>query len=402
MLSKRNYFFIILYALLVIVFFSSLSIYFWEKIKDKEATQINIVMTSFQEKIIIDLNKKKLAPTKNILTKILTILNYNGLEVYNKKNKTQFVILGNELKDKNYKKLTYTFPQEDLSDWEFVFLKQNGTSLKTGPLPFSVLLLLALISIIHLAFLIWKNIFIPLTEKINAELKSAKNIEVSTRNSKIISEYSQKVILLINKDLQVLNIQSQFSNQIFDTNLKDKNILESFFKKFNLLNQQLNKIESSFYLLFGDDTIQFSAVSSHLPKQATINFGQTFKSFNFFYIPLLDNDHKVEKVIISLIENTETKVLRKVVTSMKLQAKVLEDLHFNKDNKILFQSLLKTKSLVITQIKSVCSRLNNDFDPSFKEMFFYELFKVTPDLPFFKAFVSDTKIKLEKKIGKFL
>ena len=29
---------------------------------------------------------------------------------------------------------------------------------------------------------------------------------------------------MINKDLQVLNIQSQFSNQIFDTNLKDKNI----------------------------------------------------------------------------------------------------------------------------------------------------------------------------------
>ena len=383
---------------MVIIFCSSLSIYFWEKVKDKGSTQTNIVMTSFQEQIINDLNKKKLDPAKNTLTKILSILNYGGVEVYNTKNKTQFVILGNELKDKNYKKVNYTFPPKSPSDWEFVFLKRNGRDLKTGLLSFNVLLLLAFICIIHLGFIIWKNIFIPFNEKIDNELKSVKKVEESTRNAKIVSEYSQKVIILINKDLQILNVQSQFSNQIFDTNLKDKNILESFFKKFNLLDKQLTKIESSFYLLFGDDTIQFSAVSSHLPKQATINFGQTFKSFNFFYIPLLDNDHKVEKVIISLVENTETKVLRKLVTSMKLQAKVLEDLYLNKDDQLLFKCLLKTKSLAITQIKSICSRLNNDFDPSFKEMFFYELSKATPKLPFFKAYVSDTKAKLEKKL----
>ena len=83
---------------------------------------------------------------------------------------------------------------------------------------------------------------------------------------------------------------------------------------------------------------------------------------------------------------------------MKLQAKVLEDLYLNKGDQILFKCLLKTKSLAITQIKSICSRLNNDFEPSFKEMFFYELSKATPKLPFFKAYVSDTKVKLEKKL----
>ena len=137
---------------MVIIFCSSLSIYFWEKVKDKEATQTNIVMTSFQEQIITDLNKKRLDPAKNILTKILSILNYGGIEVYNTKNKTQFVILGNELKDKNYKKVNYTFPPKTPSDWEFVFLKRNGRSLKTGLLSFNVLLLLAFICISLLLF----------------------------------------------------------------------------------------------------------------------------------------------------------------------------------------------------------------------------------------------------------
>ena len=404
-IPKKNYLFFILYAFLIIGFFCSLSLYYWDHIKTKNQANIHPqqFMKMFYYDIVKNLNQKNTEESKVFLKKMISILNYDGLEVYNDLNKISFTILEKELKNNDYHKIPFIFPHKKASPWNFIFLKQNGhlgsKGFKNGPLPFNLLILLAIVSIIHLTVLIWKKIIRPTVESITHEITSQNASHQFLQNSKIASEYSQKIIILIDQNLNILNSQSQFAFQLFQQNIENHNVIDFFFKRFNISSKKISKIESSLALIFGDDTIQYSAVNSHLPKQSTIELGKSIKSFNFFYSPLLNKNNQVEKIVISLNQNTEIKILRKTIYNLQQKTKILEDLYGIDNKGKIRESLIKIKSLLVTQITTVLSKCHSDFDPSFKVMFFYELSKKTPDIPFFKAFINENKTKLEKKLN---
>ncbi len=404
-IPKKNYLFFILYSFLIIGFFCSLSLYYWDHFKTKNQTNIQPqqFMKMFYNDIVKNLNQEKSEESKIFLKKMISLLDYDGLEVYNRLNKMTFTIQEKELPYNDYHKIPFIFPQKKASPWKFVFLKRNhpkgSKDLKNGPLSFNLLIFFAIVSIIHLTILIWKNIIRPTVNSMTQEFSSQNVSHQLLQNSKIVSEYSQKIIILIDQNLNILNPQSQFAYKIFQQNIENHNVIDFFFKRFNISGNKINKIESSLALIFGDDTIQYNAVNSHLPKQSTIGLGKSIKSFNFFYIPLLNKNNQVEKIVISLNQNTEIKILRKTIFSLQQKTKILEDLNGIENKEKIYGSLIKIKSLLTTQITTVLSKCNSDFDPSFKVMFFYELSKITPDIPFFKAFICENKTKLEKKLN---
>ena len=173
-------------------------------------------------------------------------------------------------------------------------------------------------------------------------------------------------------------------NQIFQGNIKGLSIIKGFFGKFLFLSHELSRIESSLILSFGDDAIQFSAVSGHFPKQGVIHIGNKIKHFNFFYIPILDDNHNVKHILISLIENTEIRALRKTINHIKRENSITQDIIFTQDKKLVLKKLLTSKQFVFNQISEMSSKFSQGYGPSFKNMLFYEFYKALPDLPFLK------------------
>ncbi len=403
-IPKKHFLFFFLYAFLVLIFFCSLSIYLWESFKNNQITetQKERTLNMFKEEIIYNFKEKKLKSNERILKIITDILEVDGIEVYWKSKKPTLIFKVENLENKNFYKIPFFFNSKKESQIKFIFLKlsSNGEEkkLKQGPVPFSILLIGAFICILHLSFLIWKNIFAPLFQKFDKDLSKSSMKLNDYKSLKIASDFSQKILVLVDENLSILNDQSTFSKQIFQGNIKNKNIVEEFFNKFLFLSNELSRIESSLILSFGDDAIQFSAVSGHLPKQGTLHIGNKTKHFNFFYIPLLDDYNHVQHILISLVENTEIQTLRKTINKIKRETSIEKDLLLFDKKEDLLKKLIQSKNFIANQISSINSKLSNEFDLSFKNMLFYELYKILPDAPFLKASIQNIKIKMERKL----
>jgi len=403
-IPKKHYLFFSLYTFLVLTFFCSLSIYLWENIKTHQITEVQKERTlnMFKEELIYNFDKNKIKSNKRILKIITDILEVDGIEVYWESEKPTLTFKVENLENKNFYKVPFFFSSKKEPPLKFIFLKlsSNGEekSLKEGPIPFSILLIGAFICILHLSFLIWKNIFNPFFQKINSHINESSNTVSDFKALKIASEFSQKVLILVDENQTILNDQSIFSNQIFQGNIKNGDIVKDFFSKFLFLSHELSRIESSLILSFGDDTIQFSAVSGHFPKQGTLHVGNNTKHFNFFYMPLLDDHHNVKHILISLIENTEIQTLRRTINKIKKEHSIEKDILLSNHKEEFLKKIIQSKNFIGNQIKEINSKLSNEFDQSFKNMLFYELYKIIPESPFLKASIQNIKVKMERKL----
>ena len=401
---KKHYLFFLLYSFLVISFFCSLSIYLWENLKNQKITETQKERTieMFKDEIIYNFEKKQIKNNKRILKIITDILKVDGIEVYWKSEKPTLTFKVENLENKNFYKIPFFFSSKKEQPIKFIFLKlsSNGKDekLKQGPIPFSILLIGAFICILHLSFLIWKSIFKPILKGIDKDVSESTNKMGDFKALKIASDFSQKILLLVDENLSVLNDQSVFSNQVFQGNIKNENVVNEFFGKFLFLSHEPSRIESSLILSFGDDTIQFSAVSCHFPKQGTLHVGNQTKHFNFFYMPLLDDHHNVQHILISLVENTEIQTLRRIINKVKKESSIEKDILKADNGEEFLKKLTKSRNFIATQLKQINSKLTNEFDQSFKNMLFYELYKILPEAPFLKASIQNIKVKMERKM----
>ncbi|MEC8624366.1 MAG: hypothetical protein VXY34_06070 [Bdellovibrionota bacterium] len=356
----------------------------------------------FKDEIIYNFEKKQIKNNKRILKIITDILKMDGIEVYWKSEKPTLTFKVENLENKNFYKIPFFFSSKKEQPIKFIFLKlsSNGKDekLKQGPIPFSILLIGAFICILHLSFLIWKSIFKPILKGIDKDVSESTNKMGDFKALKIASDFSQKILLLVDENLSVLNDQSVFSNQVFQGNIKNENVVNEFFSKFLFLSHELSRIESSLILSFGDDTIQFSAVSCHFPKQGTLHVGNQTKHFNFFYMPLLDDHHNVQYILISLVENTEIQTLRRIINKVKKESSIEKDILKADNEEEFLKKLTHSRNFIATQLKQINSKLTNEFDQSCKNMLFYELYKILPEAPFLKASIQNIKVKMERKM----
>ena len=224
---KRHYLFFLLYSFLVISFFCSLSIYLWENLKNQKITETQKERTieMFKDEIIYNFEKKQIKNNKRILKIITDILKVDGIEVYWKSEKPTLTFKVENLENKNFYKIPFFFSSKKEQPIKFIFLKlsSNGKDekLKQGPIPFSILLIGAFICILHLSFLIWKSIFKPILKGIDKDVSESTNKMGDFKALKIASDFSQKILLLVDENLSVLNDQSVFSNQVFQGNIKN-------------------------------------------------------------------------------------------------------------------------------------------------------------------------------------
>ena len=403
-IPKKHYLFFSLYIFLLVAFFCSLSIYLWENIKNKQITHIQKERTLniFKDEIINNFEKKQIKSNQRILKMITDILKLDGIEVYWKSEKPNLTFKVENLENQNFYKIPFFFNSQKELPLKFVFLKlslnKKNKTLQKGPIPFSILLIVAFICILHLSFLIWRDIFKTFIQKVDKDINESTHQIDEYKALKLASDFSQKILILVDENLCILNDQSVFSNQVFQGDIKNGNIVKEFFSKFLFLSHELSRIESSLILSFGDDAIQFSAVSGHFPKQGTLHIGNQTKHFNFFYMPLLDNYHNVQHILISLIENTEVQTLRKTINKIKREMSIEKDILLTNEKEDLQKKLIQSKNFIANQIVQINSKLINEFDQSFKNMFFYELYKVLPDVKFLKASIQNIKIKMERKL----
>ena len=66
-------------------------------------------------------------------------------------------------------------------------------------------------------------------------------------------------------------------------------------------------------------------------------------------MPLLDNHHNVQYILISLVENTEIQTLRRIINKVKKESSIEKDILKADNEEDFLKKLTKSRSFIATQ-----------------------------------------------------
>ena len=165
----------------------------------------------------------------------------------------------------------------------------------------------------------------------------------------------RKAVFLIDGNWIVIPPVSEFTHQVFESDIIGKDVLTTVFKDMDQESEDFSDLKSALCLVYGDDEFQFSIIYDNLPKKILfITESGDEKILSISYIGLYNSDELLETIMLVVDDVTEREKLEKEINLKKQESEKsiqlitemanaeIEDIEmFLTNSQNLIQSLIK-------------------------------------------------------------
>jgi len=156
-----------------------------------------------------------------------------------------------------------------------------------------------------------------------------QKVAEQTRDIRSMLENTKIGLMSITKDLKVHKDYAKYLETIVEQpSLSDKDFVDVLLRNSKLGPDEVGKIMTALEYTLGEDELYFTVNAGCFPREIEATFGNTSKVLDLDWSPVLDANGRVEKVLLSVRDVTETLRLRKEAEqgrrSLKMLSEVLE------------------------------------------------------------------------------
>ena len=139
-----------------------------------------------------------------------------------------------------------------------------------------------------------------------------EQVQEHVRDIKSMLENTKIGLFSVTKELSLHKDYARYLETIVeDKDLAGKSFFDTLLAHVQLGDDEKNKIVTALEYSLGEDEILFEANASVLPRECVMNFVSTKqKTINLDWVPVIDNAGVVEKILVSMVDVTETLKLR--------------------------------------------------------------------------------------------
>jgi len=148
-------------------------------------------------------------------------------------------------------------------------------------------------------------------------------VEEQTREIKSILKHIQIGIMIVgSKDLRVTETHSESVKTLFhNEDIAASNVLDLLFKNAQATNETRSLVKTVLDNSLGELDFNFEINSHLLPTEMTFRFGSESRILQFDWNPVVDKDHRIEKMLVSIKDVT---ALKKLETEAEEKSKELQ------------------------------------------------------------------------------
>ena len=165
-------------------------------------------------------------------------------------------------------------------------------------------------------------------KKIDLLVKKRKSL-LTQKNAaiRVIFSNISEAVLAICKDTTIDTEYSKSSAQILNTeDIAGKNAVSLLFADSNISKQSQQQIKQALNNSLGKPVLAFQKQKHFLVNKCTKKVGDGYKDLEFFWQPIVDDNNTVDKILVSVRDNSEINELQKETNRKNTQLAMISEL----------------------------------------------------------------------------